>query len=92
MKIYINKTVQVPEIPSEVEIESGTLGKLLDDLLRTTYFAKELIDPDTGDLLLDGLFRVQLNGVSHYGLPNGLDSVLHDGDTLTLTLILLGGG
>jgi methionine aminopeptidase len=92
MKIYIKKTMQIPEIPPEVEIEAGTLRHLLDDLLRTTYFAKEIIDPVTGDLSLDGLFQVQLNGISYHALPNDLDTVLRDGDTLTLTLIWLGGG
>ncbi len=92
MKVYINKTVQIPEVPSEVEIESGTLHTLLDDLLRTKYFAKEIIDPDTGVLSLDGLFQVQLNGLSYHSLPDGLNTTLHDGDTITLTLILLGGG
>ncbi len=92
MKIYIHKTVQIPEIPSEIEIESGTLRNLLDSLLRPTYFAKEIVDPVTGDLSIDGLFRVELNGTAYHSLPGGLDAVLHDNDTLTLTLILLGGG
>jgi len=92
MKIHIKKTMQIPEIPSEVEIESGTLQDLLDSLLRGSYFAKEVIDKSTGELILDGVFMVQLNDVSYHGLPEGLNAELHDGDTLTLTLILIGGG
>ena len=49
MKIHIHKTVQIPEIPSAIEIESGTLRSLLDSLLRPTYFAKEIIDARTGE-------------------------------------------
>jgi hypothetical protein len=92
MKIYIEKTVQIPEIPSEVEIESGTLGDLLDKLLRGSYFAKEVVDQMTGELILDGLLRVQLNNVSYHGLPKGLATEFHDGDTVTLSLVLIGGG
>jgi hypothetical protein len=92
MKIHIHKAVQIPEIPSEIEIESGTLRSLLDSLLRPTYFAKEIIDTRTGDLSLDGLFQVDVNGVIYHSLPDGLDTELHDGDNISLTLILLGGG
>ncbi len=93
MKINIKKTVQIPEIPSEVEIEAGgRLQGLLDSLLRGSYFAKEVIDQRTGELMLDGVFKVQLNGVSYHNLPDGLATELHDGDILTLTLILIGGG
>ena len=92
MKIYIKKTIQIPEIPTEVEMESGTLRDLLDTLLRNAYFAKEVIDPATGELSLDGLFRVTLNGAASHTLPDGIDTKLHDQDTLTLTLVLIGGG
>ncbi|HVN97215.1 MAG TPA: hypothetical protein VMT62_12370 [Syntrophorhabdaceae bacterium] len=93
MKITIKKTVQIPEIPSEVETDSGsTLQNLLDRLLRETYFAREVTDQRTGELTLDGIFKVELNGVSYYSLPQGLATELTDGDTLTLTLILIGGG
>ncbi len=92
MKIHIRKTVQIPEIPSEIELASGTLQTLLDTLLRHTYFKKEIVDPYTGDLSLDGLFRIELNGTPYHNLPQGLDTTLQHDDTLTLSLILLGGG
>lgn len=84
--------MQIPEIPSVVEIERGTLRTLLDSLLRNSYFAKEVIDPKTGELTLDGLIRVHLNDIPCDSLPRGLDSELHDGDTVTLSLVLIGGG
>jgi hypothetical protein len=92
MKIKIKKTVQIPEIPPEVVLETGTLRMLLDNLLRNSYFAKEVIDPKTGELTFDGLIQVQLNGIPYHSLPQGLDSELHDGDILTLSLVLIGGG
>ena len=84
--------MQIPEIPSEVEIESGTVRTLLNDLLRNSYFAKEVVDQKTGELAFDGLIRVHLNNVPCDSLSNGLDTELHDSDRLTLTLILIGGG
>ena len=92
MKIYIKKTMQIPEIPPEVEVEAGTLRTLLNNLFRNSYFAKEVIDQKTDELTFDGLIQVQLNNVPYHSLPKGLDSELHDGDTLTLSLILIGGG
>jgi hypothetical protein len=92
MKIYIKKTMQIPEIPSEVEIEPGTLRTLLDNVLRNSYFAKEVIDGRTGELTLDGLIEVRLNDVPYHSLTEGLNTKLHDGDTLTLSLVLIGGG
>jgi hypothetical protein len=92
MKIHIKKVMQIPEIPSEVEIETGTLKNLLDSLLRNSYFAKEVLDPKTGELTLDGLIQIELNNIPYHSLPKGLDSELHDGDTLALSLILIGGG
>jgi methionine aminopeptidase len=92
MKVYIKKVMQIPEIPSEVELEAGTLRMLLDNLLRNAYFAKEVIDPKTGELTFDGLIQVQLNNVPYHSLPDSLDTELHDGDTLALSLVLIGGG
>jgi uncharacterized membrane protein affecting hemolysin expression len=93
MKIHIRKTMQIPEIPADAEMETGSrLRDLLDALLRSSYFAKEIIDPITGDLSLDGLFRVSLNDVPSHSLPAGMETELKEGDTLTLTLILIGGG
>ena len=92
MKIYIKKTMQIPEIPPEVEVEAGTLRTLLNNLFRNSYFAKEVIDQKTDELTFDGLIQVQLNNLPYHSLPKGLDSELHDGDTLTLSLILIGGG
>jgi hypothetical protein len=92
MKIQIHKTFEMAGIPSEIEIESGTLRSLLDGLVRPTYYAKEIIDSNTGNLSLDDLFQIELNGVPFYSLPDALDTALHEGDTITLRLIFFGGG
>lgn len=93
MKIIIRTTVSIPEIPGEIEVDPGQrLRDVLGPLLAKPYFAKEVIDPRTGDFSLEGLIQVALNDVTYHGLPDGLETELHDGDTITLTLILLGGG
>jgi hypothetical protein len=92
MKIRIHKTFEMAGIPSEIEIESGTLGSLLDSFVRPTYYAKEIIDSGTGDLSLDDLFQIELNGVPYYSLPDALDTELHEDDVITLRLIFFGGG
>jgi hypothetical protein len=92
VKIRIKTTVHMPEVPGTVEMEAGSLRDLLLKLFVATPVAKELIDPRTGDIALEGLFEVSLNDVPHNRLPEGLDTQMHDGDVLTLSLILIGGG
>lgn len=93
MLIHVRMPMRIPEIPPEVEVEHGSLLRdLLDRLFRNSYFAKEVMDPATGELLLDGVFKILLNAVPYQSLPEGLDTELKEGDTLNLTLILLGGG
>ncbi|HNS13698.1 MAG TPA: hypothetical protein PKM08_00060 [Syntrophorhabdaceae bacterium] len=92
MLIRIKTTVNIPEIPSEVEMETGTLRDLFKKVFGGTHFANDVIDPHTGDIDLDSLFDVRLNDVSYLALSQGLDTGLCDGDTVLLSLILLGGG
>jgi hypothetical protein len=84
--------MNIPEIPDEVEMEAGTLRDFFSKVIADTHFVKEITDSRTGELRLDGLFEVRLNDVLHYTLPQGLDTGLKDGDTITISLILLGGG
>jgi len=92
MKILVKTTVHMPEVPPEIEMEGGTLRDLLFRLFKGTSVERELIDPTTGEMKLEGLFEVALNNVPHNSLPQGLDTPLHDGDIMKLSLILLGGG
>lgn len=82
----------MPEVPAEMETEAGTLRDLLVRLLANTPVAREIINPRTGEMELEGLFEVSLNDVPHNRLPEGLATEIHDGDTLTLSLVLIGGG
>ena len=76
MLIRIKTTVNIPEVPSEVAMETGTLRDVFKKVLGNTHFAKEIIDPRTGEISLDSLFDVRLNDVSYYTLSQGLDTGL----------------
>jgi hypothetical protein len=92
MRIRIAARVPMPEIPSEVELEGGSLRDLFADVFGSTYFAKEIMDLKTGDMLPDGVFDVTLNGVPYHSLAQGLDTALQDGDVVSISLVMLGGG
>ncbi len=92
MRIHIKTTVNVPEIPVEVQLDAGTLNDVLAKVFGNVHFAKEVTDPATGEMKFDGVFEVRLNDEPYYGLPRGLNTELHDGDTIALSFILLGGG
>jgi hypothetical protein len=90
--VHIKTTVHMPEVPDKVEMEAGTLRDLLAQLLTRLPIGSEIIDRKTGDIKLEGLFEVLLNDVPHNSLTDGYATDIHDGDVLTLSLILLGGG
>jgi len=92
VKVRVKTTVHMPEVPAEVEVEGGSLRDLLVRLFAGTRVARELINPRTGEMQLEGLFEVELNDVPHNRLAEGLATEIHDGDTVTLSLILIGGG
>jgi molybdopterin converting factor small subunit len=92
MKIRTKTNVHMPDIPAEVEMDAGTLRDALLKIFTGTYFAGEIIDPGTGDLKFDTLWDVRVNDVPHYRLSADLDTPLADGDTVSFSLILLGGG
>ena len=92
MRINIKSTMPVPEIPSELEMETGNLRDFFAKVLGKTHFAKQVIDPKTGDVAVEGVLNVSINGIPYHSLSQGLDTALHDGDTVTISVIMLGGG
>jgi hypothetical protein len=92
MKIRIETTANMPEVPEEVEMGPGTLRDLLVGLFVGARLVDQVIDPATGEMKMEGLFDVALNKVSYHSLREGLETPLQDRDVLTLSLILLGGG
>lgn len=92
MKVGIKTIIHMPEIPPEVEIETGTLRTLLLHIFGHVHFSKEIIDPKSGEFKDDSIFEVRLNGRLYEELPKGIDTELSDGDAVTLSLVMLGGG
>jgi hypothetical protein len=92
MKIHIKSYVNIPEIPSELEIDKGTLRDVFVKIFTGLQFADQMIDSSTGDIKYDGIFEALLNNEPYYSLPQGFDTEVHDGDTVTLSLVMLGGG
>jgi hypothetical protein len=60
MLIRIKTTVNIPEVPSEVAMGTGTLRDVFKKVFGNTHSAKEIIDPRTGEISLDSLFDVRL--------------------------------
>jgi hypothetical protein len=93
LKIKIKTTIFIPELPAEIEIENGkTLGEVLFELFAGSYFEGQVIDQKSGKFIIGDMWQVRVNGTLSYGLPNDLDTPLHDGDIITLSMIMLGGG
>ncbi len=93
MNIRVKTTVHMPEVPAEIEMKQGAvLRDLLLKLMERLPVTNEVVDRDTGEIKLEGLFEVLLNGVPRNSLSEGDSTELRDGDVLTLSLILLGGG
>lgn len=92
MKIRIKTTAHMPEVPQELEMEDGTLRDLLVRLFSGGPVLHMIIDRKTGEMKPEGLFEIALNDVLHNNLSLGLDTPLCEGDTVRLSMILLGGG
>jgi hypothetical protein len=92
MMIQIKTTAYMPEVPKSMDINSSTLGDLLGRLFKDAHFAGEVVDRSTGKLKLEGSFEISLNDKAFDSLPEGLNTSLNDGDTVTIALVLMGGG
>ena len=95
MKIYIKSNFFVPglEHADSVEIDRPkiTLQDFLEELTRRAptpieYVRQgaETLDPDD--------WEVAINDIPYEQCPDGLRTVLKDGDTVTITIVAFGGG
>jgi len=92
MVINVKTTVDIPEIPKKIEIESGSLKDVIKKIFTGLHFSDQIIDKTTGEIKQEGIFDILLNDVPYYSLPFGFNTEIRDGDTITLSLIMLGGG
>lgn len=93
MKIKIKTAVYIPDLPGEIDMEDGqTLNDALLQVFSNTHFSREVIDPVSGRIKTDDIWDIRVNNVPFYGLERNLDTKLNDKDTITFSLLLLGGG
>ena len=95
MKVIVesNLTIQnifEPPIEFYIDDEAVTLRDLLEKVSNTCTTIQLLRDGELGD----DLRNISVNGKEYFSLPNGLRTILKDGDTVNLEIYMepLGGG
>jgi hypothetical protein len=92
LKIRIKTLLPIPDLPTEIEMERGSLRDILLKIFQQVRSPKEIINPETGEIKEDSIFEARLNGIPYYSLSQGMDTELSDGDTVMITIAMLGGG
>jgi hypothetical protein len=92
MKIALKTIISIPELPTEIEMGKGTVRDVFLRAFAAAHFASEIIDPKTGTLKPDDLWDVRVNDVPCISLSQDLDTPVHDGDTVSFSFLVLGGG
>ena len=93
LNIKIKSTFYFPGVPDRLEIAPGTLLRdVLWGLFEGTHFEREVVDKIDGRITIDDTWEVRVNDILSYSLPQDLDTELHDGDVITLSIIMIGGG
>jgi len=95
MRILIQSNFFVPGLENEESVDFGptemTLREFLEALSGISPDRVEYVEP--GATLLDpDDWEVDINGTPYQNCPCGLESPLHDGDTVTIRILAQGGG
>jgi hypothetical protein len=95
MKIYIKSNFIVPGVGSDESLDLNctkiTLRGFLDELSTRAPTRIEYVRP--GAKTLDPAeWQVEINGISYQSISDGLETVLKDEDTVTIRIMVLGGG
>jgi molybdopterin converting factor small subunit len=95
MRINLRSNFVLPGLEGEESLEldrSGlTLREFLEELSRRAPIRIEYVRPGAGTLDPDE-WEVEVNGVSYQSCGAGLETLLKDGDTVTIRILALGGG
>jgi hypothetical protein len=93
LKITIKSTFYFPDVPGTLEINTGTaLKNVLWNLFAGTHLEGEVVYKKDGSIIIEDSWEIRVNDILSYHLPHDLDTELHDGDVITFSLTLLGGG
>jgi hypothetical protein len=95
MKINLRSNFVLPGVQEKESLEldrsSLTLREFLEELSGRAPIHIEYVRPGAGALDPDE-WEVEVNGVSYQSCGAGLETILQDGDTVTIRILALGGG
>jgi hypothetical protein len=95
MKIRVVSSFVIPGLEDENEIyfdhPTITLREVLEEVSSRSSNRVKFIHPSTG--AVDPMaFDIEINGLPNQGSRETLETVLKEGDTITINLLPLGGG
>lgn len=95
MRIHIQSNFFVPGLEDnesvDFDAEEMTLREFLEALSGMSPDRVEYVEPEA-TLLDPEDWEVDINGIPYQNCPRGLESPLHDGDTVTIRILAQGGG
>jgi len=95
MKIYIKSNFVVPGLVNgeflDLDQSQLTLREFLQELSEGAPTRVEYVAPGANALDPDE-WEVDINGIPYQRCSNGLETLLKDGDTVTIRILALGGG
>ena len=84
MEIKIKPNIEIPGVPSVIEIKEGAC---LRDAL--CIVVPQVIDEQTGDYINDpDIWGIRLNEAPMYTLKEGLDTQMKEGDTIEMEYMI----
>jgi molybdopterin converting factor small subunit len=95
MKIHVNSNFVVPGLLNGESVDLDrtrlTIGEFLKELAEKAPTRVEYVRPG-GRTIDPDEWEIKINGVPSPQWKDGLETPLRDGDTVTITLVPLGGG
>jgi hypothetical protein len=95
MRIHIKSNFFIPGLENEESVDlhgtEMTLREFLDELSRMSPDRVEYVEPGARALDPDD-WEVDINGIPYQNRPDGLQSPLQEGDTVTIRILAQGGG
>jgi len=95
MKIHVKSNFFVPGLKEKdsvtLALSSMSLRQFLEELARMSPTPIEYVRPGAKTLNPDD-WEVEINSVPYQQYPEGLETHLKDGDTVTIKILAFGGG
>jgi hypothetical protein len=100
MRVYIKSNFVVPGLETQEGGDSEgldldrseiTLKEFLEELSARTPDCIEYVRPGA-DTLDPAEWEVKINGIPYQNFSDGLETLLRDGDTVTISMRIFGGG